>query len=139
MQKTKMGISVGLLGAMLFAAALFGGYVAVILLAGYVLLYEENMWLKRSAVKAVALLVCFSVLNAVLGLIPGLISFIDDICNVFGGSFSILFISRIINVITSALSLIKIVLFLLLGFKALGQGTIKVPVVDDLINKHMAD
>ena len=139
MQKTRMGISVGLLGAMLFAAALFGGYVAAILLSGYVLLFEENIWLKKSAVKSVALLVCFSVISAVIGLIPGLIGFIDDICNVFGGSFSILFISRVIAVINTALSLLRIVLFLLLGFKALNQSTIKIPVVDDLIEKHMKD
>ncbi|MCR5808853.1 MAG: hypothetical protein K6G56_04760 [Clostridiales bacterium] len=139
MQKTRMGISVGLLGAMLFFAALFGGYVAAILLAGYVLLFEENAWLKKSAVKSVALLVCFSILTALLGLIPSLIGFIDSICYVFGGGFSISIISKILNVITSALSIIRTVLFLLLGFKALNQSSINVPVVDDLINKYMAE
>lgn len=53
--KTKLGISVGLLGTMVYFAALFGGYTPVILLAGYVLLFEENEWLKKAAIKAVAL------------------------------------------------------------------------------------
>lgn len=55
MEKTKLGVSIGLLGAGIFAAALFGGYVATIVLAGYVLLMETNEWLRRAAVKALNL------------------------------------------------------------------------------------
>ena len=60
MQKTRLGISVGMLGATIYLSGLFGGYVAILLLAGYSLLFEENIWLKKSAVKAVALLLFFS-------------------------------------------------------------------------------
>lgn len=52
MQKTKLGITVGALGAITFFAGFFGGYLAAIVLAGYALLFEENAWLKRSVVKA---------------------------------------------------------------------------------------
>ena len=61
MQKTKLGITVGALGAITFFAGFFGGYLAAIVLAGYALLFEENAWLKRSVVKAVVLMVFFSV------------------------------------------------------------------------------
>lgn len=47
MKKTKLGISVGLLGAMLFFSCYFGGYTIAIIIAGYVLLFEENAWLKK--------------------------------------------------------------------------------------------
>ncbi len=53
-QKTKLGISVGLLGAAIYFMGLFSGYMVAVLLAGYVLLFEENEWLKKSAVKAIA-------------------------------------------------------------------------------------
>lgn len=70
MEKTKLGVSVGIFGAFLYVAALFGGYIAITLLAGYVLLMESNEWLKKTAVKAVATLACFSFLSLLIGLIP---------------------------------------------------------------------
>ena len=53
MQKTRLGISVGMLGAAVYLTGLFSGYLVAILMAGYVLLCEENGWLKRSDIKAV--------------------------------------------------------------------------------------
>ena len=50
MQKTRLGISVGMLGAAIYLTGLFSGYVVAVLMAGYVLLFEENSWLRRSAV-----------------------------------------------------------------------------------------
>ena len=47
MQKTKIGISVGVMGAVMYFASLFGGYIPMLLLAGYIFLREENIWLSR--------------------------------------------------------------------------------------------
>lgn len=135
MQKTKLGISVALVGAALYFLGLFSGYVALVILAGYVLLMEENVWLKKTAVKSVALLILFSLISYVLGLVPNLIGFIDDIFNIFGGNFSVRILTNIINMLRSGINLIEIVLFLLLGLKALNQGTIRVPVVDKMVEK----
>lgn len=137
MQKTRLGISVGLLGAALFFVCFFGGYTAAIILAGYILLFEENAWLKRSAVKGVALMFGFAVLSAVIYLIPNAISFIDSICNVFGGDFYVTFISNIISVVDNALGIIEKLLFIVLGLKAFNQGTVRIPVIDSLVNKYM--
>lgn len=137
MQKTKLGISVGLLGAAIYFLGLFSGYLAVVLLTGYVLLFEENGWLKKNAVKAVALLAFFSLLTVGLNLIPNIIGLIDDVANIFEASFGIIVVTRIITVFKSALNLFQTLLFLGLGFKALNQGTIAVPVVDNLIGKYM--
>lgn len=137
MQKTRLGISVGLLGAAVFFACFFGGYTVAILLGGYILLFEENAWLKRSAVKAIALMFGFAVLSAVVYLIPNLISFIDDVCRVFEGSFYLPVVTNIITVITSALTILEKVLFIVLGIKAFNQGTVKIPVIDSLLNKYM--
>src|SRR5574344_1340231 len=49
MEKTKLGIPVGLLGAAMLFACYFGGYLVSFVLAGYILLFEENAWLKRTA------------------------------------------------------------------------------------------
>lgn len=138
MQKTRFGITVSLLGAAIYFMGLFGGYLVTALLTAYVLLFEENEWLKKSAVKAVALMVVFSILSVLIHLIPNIISFIDDVVGIFGGSFYINFISKLVTAVASALNLIETVLFVGLGFKALNQGNIAVPVVDKLIDKYMA-
>lgn len=135
MQKSKLGISVALIGAALYFLGLFSGYLAVIILAGYVLLMEENVWLKKTAVKSVALLILFSLILSVVGLIPGLVNFIDDIFNIFGGNFYISFLTNIISMLRSGINLIQTVLFLILGLKAMNQGTIPVPMIDKLVDK----
>ena len=137
MKKTRLGISVGLLGAATYFLGLFSGYIVVVILAVYILLFETNEWLRKSAVKAVALLVFFSLLIAVINLIPNAISFINNLMAVFDKSFSVIILSRIVTVIVSALDIIEKILFILLGVKAINQGTISLPVVDKLINKYM--
>lgn len=135
MQKTKLGVTVALLGAAIYFISLFGGYVPVIILGGYVLLMEENVWLKKAAVKSVAVLTMFALFSSLLNLIPGVINFVDDIFNIFGGYFTIGVVSAIVNMLTSALSLLRTLLFILLGLKALNQGDISVPGIDKLVNK----
>lgn len=137
MQKTKLGISVGLLGAAIYFMGLFSGYLVAVLLAGYVLLFEENEWLKKAVVKAVSLMVFFSFIVVIINLIPNTVDIIDHVVSMFGGSFRIGFISNLIKAVVSAIDIIEKVLFIGLGVKALSQGTITVPVVDNLINKYM--
>ena len=135
--KAKLGVSVGLLGAGIYLAAIFGGLTPVILMAGYVLLFEENEWLKKSAVKAIAIVLTFAFLVTLINLIPDLLRWIATLVSVFKGTFNYNVLSSIISVITQAIEIIRTCLFLLLGAKALNQGTVAVPVVDKLINKYM--
>lgn len=137
MQKTKFGITVGALGAITFFAGFFGGYLAAIVLAGYALLFEENAWLKRSVVKAVVLMVFFSVTVAIINVIPDLLEFVGNIASVFNGNFSIIKVNQIVNVLVSGLNLAEKVLFLGLGVKALSQGTIVIPFIDKKVSKYI--
>lgn len=137
MQKTKLGITVGALGAITFFAGFFGGYLAAIVLAGYALLFEENAWLKRSVVKAVVLMVFFSVTVAIINVIPDLLEFVGNIASVFNGNFSIIKVNQVVNVVVSGLNLAEKVLFLGLGVKALSQGTIVIPFVDKKVSKYI--
>ncbi len=136
MQKTKLGIPVGMVGAAIFFVALFSGYLATILLTAYVLWFEENAWLRKSALKAITLLISFSLLIALFNLIPNAISVINNVVVIFGGSFSITVLSRIVSAIVTILEFIEKILFIILGIKALNQGTITIPVVDKLIEKY---
>ena len=137
MEKTKLGVSVGLFGAFIFAAAYFGGYMSAILVLGYVLLMESDEWLKKTAVKAVATLAVFSFLIAVVGLIPEGINWLTSVINTFGANVRFEFLNDVFGVVKGFINIVKDVVFLALIVKALSKETIKLPVVDDLIDKYM--
>ena len=42
MEKTKLGLSVAIMSALVFLVAAFGGYTPLLLVAGYILIAEEN-------------------------------------------------------------------------------------------------
>jgi len=129
---------VGLFGAALYFSGLFGGFLVLLLLAGYVMLVEENEWLKKTAVKAVTLLIAFSLLPALIRLIPDLIGWINDILHVFSDKVSIstTLLTKIMNVTYSTIDIGRTVLFICLGIKAFNQGTIAIPVVDGVADKY---
>ena len=136
MQKTRLGITVGLLGAAIYFAGFFGGYLTMMILAGYVLLFEENEWLKKTAVKAAALMMFFSLLTTTIELVPSAINFINSVANIINLNFEMLIISKIVTAVASAISIVETVLFIGLGIKALKQETITFPVIDKLIDKY---
>lgn len=138
MQKTKLGISVGLLGAIIyFASAFGGGYIAALLLCGYVLLVEDNPWLRKTSVKAVLLLVLFSLISAVLNLIPEAWGTVTNLLMIFEKYPSSNFITGINAAINSVITIVQSILFVILGLKAFNQGTIRLSVIDKLIDKFM--
>lgn len=71
---------IGLLGSIIYFASVFGGgYLVALLLFGYVLLVEDNPWLRKTSVKAVLLLILFSLISFVLGLIPDIWEIISSL------------------------------------------------------------
>ena len=137
MEKTKLGIPVVFVGAFVCAAAGFGGYVAAAIAVGYVLLFEQNEWLKKTAVKAAAALVCFGFAIGLIGLVPEAINWVISIINVFGADIYLEFINNVFSVITKFIGIVRDFVFVGLIFKSLNQGTIKIPVVDGIIEKYM--
>lgn len=137
MQKTKLGISVGLLGAAIYVAGLAGGYIPALLLVGYVLWFEENEWLKKAAVKAIAVMMCVSFFTQLIGLIPDAFSWLSSLLGVVGLHIGYSWISTVVSVFTKGLDFLRTVVMLILAAKALKQGTIKIPFVDSIIEKYM--
>lgn len=45
--------------------------------------------------------------------------------------------SGINSAISSAITILKSILFVILGLKALNQGAIKLPIIDKIIDKYM--
>ncbi len=129
--KTKLGISVPLMGALLYLGGMVGGFVVLFLLAGYVLLRESDPWLRRSAVKAVLICVLFSALQAVINWIPSLLYMLDLL------DVSISYtLQNFFSVVKMAVSLVESIVLFLLAIFALKQKSFTVPVVDGMINDH---
>ena len=139
MQKAKLGISVGVLGAAMCFSGLFSGYIIAGILAGYILLMEENVWLKKTAVKTIAVMMVFSAFSVLIGFIPDVIGIIDDVFGIFNGSFHIYPLTSIVYTVRDILNLLESVLLLALGLKALNQGTIKVPTIDKFVDKAFGE
>ena len=134
MGTTKIGVPAKLLAGLTYVAAFFSGYTAFLLMGGYVLLREQNDWLRFQTVKAGVLLVCFSLAGAVVSLIPNLFSWIGDWVNLFGGSFRVAFIFDLQSVLNSTLNLLEKLLFLVLGILAFRGKDLPIAPLDKLVN-----
>lgn len=137
--KTKLGISVALMAALAYFMGFFGGVVSLVLFTGYVLLFEENEFVRKSAVKSFLIMAAFAVLSALVGFIPNIISLINSLLSIFGKSFSISVVSRIITFLQLVLDLLEKILFLALGFLALGKKNMKISVIDKFVEKHFGN
>lgn len=138
MQKTKLGIGVGLMGAIICLSGLYGGVFALIVLGGYIFLKEDDEWLKKLCIRVLAAVFAFYVVNSVLGLIPEVMSLLVQFFSWIGVTLKTSFINNIVYFVIDIVDIVEKLLFLGLGLKALKQQTIKIPVVDDLVNKFMA-
>ena len=136
MQKTKIGISVGLFGAALYFIGLLS-VIPLVIMAGYVLLLEHDEWLRKTAVKAVAVVVFFAVISAFIGLVSNSSSLLVDVILLFRVSIDIDWLSNILSICRTVISFIQTLLLLMLGFNALKQENIKLSFVDNAINRHM--
>ena len=138
MEKTKLGISQGLLGAVVYFSAALLGYISLFIIGGYILLIEKTEWLKKCVVKAIALMLIYSLISTVIGIIPQVFSFGSGDESLFGsyylyltGTYSIL------AAVLMVLNLVRIVLFIVLGVKALNEKTIRIPIVDHIIDTYI--
>lgn len=135
MQKSNMGLNVGVVGAATYLLSLFGGYIPLLLLAGYALLFESNGWLKRTALKAVVLTFLFSLASTAIGFIPDVIEMIHSIVVIFDGKFTVKYVAELVRALYNILNVAKIVLLVALAVKAMSQSTIVIGFVDKIVNK----
>lgn len=135
MEKAKIGISVGLLGAIMFFMGTIN-ILGAIVIAGYILIKEENAWLKKAAVKMLIVVATFGVLLTCMGLVDDVVNVINVVINWFTYK-SIKLPLGIDNIYRYVCYFCQDALLVLLGFKALSMGTVKLGFFDKIINKHM--
>ena len=134
MEKSKLGIPVKLFAAVAALIGLYGGYVASIVLVGYVLLAEENEWLKKFCLKVLALMLVFSAASTVIYLIPNLLDLLYSFLRIFRVYPDLSIIDNIFNLFGSILSLLKTVAFLALAVLGFLNKNLPVPGLDKLLD-----
>lgn len=135
MQKTKLGVKIGTLSAVVYFTAIFGGMIPLFLLVGYILLNEENDWLKRVCYKAVAIVIVSTLLINLIGLIPSALSIISSFVALFEGYFSYSVVSSIVNILMSIVNFVVDILLLALGIKAYKMQDVKVAKLDKMVEE----
>ncbi|MGF7048413.1 large-conductance mechanosensitive channel [Paenibacillus sp. DS2015] len=136
MQKTKLGISVGMLGAALYFLGLIN-VLGLLLVGGYVLLFESNEWLKKSAIKAIAIVIGFALLSIIISFGNDIISIINGILSWFGGTAYVSWPLNFNVIANGAIDALEKIVLVILGFKAFTQGDLKVSAIDKVIDKNM--
>ena len=138
MEKSKLGISVCLLGALVFLSG-YLGITTLVLVGGYVLLKEENQKLKKSVAYSVALYLVFLVVSIALGLVGN----VFDILNFNGWMYSVDVINTIYGIIRAILSTLGTIVsvaekvaFGLFAVCALMGKEIKIAFLDKFVEKH---
>lgn len=118
MQNSKLGLPAGIAAAIMYLCALFGGYVPALLAAGFILLCEEENFIRRAAVKSLVVLIACSLLNVLIYLIPNVVDIFRSMLNIFTVSFSTSFLDNSSSMLSQSLTLIKTVVLVLLAVLA---------------------
>ncbi len=134
MQTTKLGISRNLLGAIACLFCLFGGYTAALLAVGYIILFENDSWLKKTAFKALLITLAFSLVSSVIGLIPAVFGVVADFVGIFRVNFYPEFVYRLINFIEALLALIESCILILMAYKTYKEQNLQIGFVDKIID-----
>ena len=133
MEKTKIGLSAGILGAIAFLAFLFGGYVPGLLVVGYILLCEKSESLRVSAATALLITLAAAVLNLVIGLIPDLLRYVNSLLNIFDEYMDVDVVYNIENFLASTVGLVKMVALVGLAVFSFLNKPLQIPFIKKLI------
>lgn len=133
MEKTKIGLSAGIVGAIAFLVFQFGGFIPGLLILGYILLCEKNESLRVSAVTALLVTLAAYVLNLVIGLIPNLLSYVNSLLNIFEEYLEAEIVYNIESFLTSTVNLVKMVAMIGLAVFSFLNKPLQIPFVKKML------
>ncbi len=143
MIKTKLGLSNCLVAAMFyfficftffFSSAIYA--LPALVLGGYVLAKEEDLWLKASVVKGILLALFVGIIVVIFSFSNNIIEFINFFLRI--AKVTLIYDEfKIVEFLRNIVDVVAKIFFILLTFMALGGKTIKLPVIDKIIAKHI--
>ncbi|MCQ2498199.1 MAG: zinc ribbon domain-containing protein [Lachnospiraceae bacterium] len=143
--KSKIGVSTGMFLGLIYLIFLIGSslgpvvcYIPAVLIAGYVLIKEEDRWLRINALKAILVVGTIDFVVAVINFLPHfIVDWIDyGFVNAFSHPFGVGVFTSVINIFTTGIDLAKeiiliILIIMSLMHKSLFNG------LDRKIDKHV--
>ena len=144
MNKSKFGISTCMTAGLVFLLAILVDFVSsstiftlpFVLLVAFILYKEEDLWLKASTLKAVFIVILFTLINFFFGFVYDLFDFIN---------FFLQWIPFRIEDFIGLISWFKTIIFvfekiflLILAIMSFKGKTIKLPLIDNMIAKHIS-
>lgn len=139
MLKTKLGVSIALVGAAMYFLGAYS-FIPAVLLAGYVLIAEQNEWLKRQAAKMIGVVLLFGILSIAVSWLDDVVSVLNIIIHWFDKGASYLSIpANLTSLCQYIISLSKEIFLIVMGFMALGMKNVKLGSIDKLLDKFMSN
>ena len=142
--KTKLGLSNYLTASIFYFFLLLtlffnSGIFAwpALVLGAYVLYKEEDLWLRASVIKGILLVVFVCFICLCINYVDDLLSFINFFINIADPLAVLDDGLGIMNWLKDIIYVIEKIIFMLLALFALGGKTVKLPVIDKLIAKHI--
>lgn len=137
MQKTKLGITTALLSATLFLSGMMG-MTTLVLIAGYIFIAEEDLWLKKNAARALFIVIMFAGLSFTLDLIPSVMGVVTSMMASVGVFFEIPVVPSLLRDLGRILDIAKIVILLLCAYNAYTCKDPAIGFIDSVVEKHMS-
>lgn len=145
MYKTKLGLSNCMVAGIIFLLALITTFYSAsiifawpfVLLVAYVLLKEDDLWLKASAIKAVLVVLLFILVPVLFSFVNNFIEFINFFLRIANAT-PISDGWNIIGFFEMIFDIIEKIFLLILSFLAFKGKTVKLPIIDNMIRKHLS-
>ena len=145
MYKTKLGLSNCMVAGIIFLLSLITSFYSAsiifawpfVLLVAYVLLKEDDLWLKASAVKAVLVVLLFILVPVLFSFVNNFIEFINFFLKI-ANTTPIADGWNIIGFFEMIFDIIEKIFLLILSFLAFKGKTVKLPIIDNMIRKHLS-
>lgn len=135
MNKTKLGITTGMLAAILFLLGLTN-FIVMALVAGYILIVESDEKLRKNAMKAILFVLGIIVIETFISVINSGFGAINSLGRMFSDEAGALrFPLNLDTFILQILSIIKQAGLLVFAYKARKGDEVNVPVIDNLVEK----
>jgi len=145
-EKTKLGISIGLFGALLYFIGATGNGVFLLGFAfGYIMVFEKSEQLKKTAIKAFILAIFFAVLVMLISYSISIMTYLFGMISSFfarniSGSQLISYffnsLSYFSNILSFIVRIIEIIVFVVFGFRAYKLKDIKIKWIDKIIDRE---
>lgn len=138
MQKSTLGISVGLFGGIVCLLAIaFGLQWYFLAIVAFILLKENNEWLRRLILKVLIILVVVSVVCIFVNYVFGAVYDIVHIGKTAAEMIDLQWIKDIGSYVTKYLDIAKDVVIVIIGIKAFSQKHTSIKAVDKLIVENV--